>query len=152
MESTHQQHFRTPPRKPSLQWSQTYPSMQDLGWELYFNRTAGDESTPMKNNDIRFNSVIDSIDTPTQFITFHDAHTQKCIVRQMESTFQQHFLSPPKNYSLLVDHNGHKHILVCSVLVGNYTTGQQGMKVPLWKISISDTIQWQIPSTYPHNS
>ena len=41
--------------------------------------------------------------------------------------------------------------VVARVLVGNYTTGQQGMKVPLWKMTKSDLIQWQIPSTHPHN-
>ena len=77
------------------QWSQTYPSMQGLGWELY-NRTAGDESTPMKNDKIRFNSVTDSIDTPTQFITFHDAHTQKCTVRGWRLHFNNIFLLCPR--------------------------------------------------------
>ena len=122
-----------------------------LGWELY-NRTAGDESTPMKNNDIRYNSVTDSIDTPTQFITFHDAHTQKCTVRGWRVYTSTTFSYSAQELFSPVDHNGHKHILVCRVLVGNYTTGQQGMKVPLWKMTKSDLIQWQIPSTHPHNS
>ena len=77
------------------QWSQTYPGLQGLGWELY-NRTAGNESTPMKNDKIRFNSVTDSIDTPTHFITFHDAHTQKCTVRGWRLHFNNIFLLRPR--------------------------------------------------------
>ena len=77
------------------QWSQTYPGLQGLGWELY-NRTAGNESTPMKNDKIRFNSVTDSIDTPTQFITFHDAHTQKCTVQGWRLHFNNIFLLCPR--------------------------------------------------------
>ena len=133
------------------QWSQTYPGLQGLGWELY-NRTAGNESTPMKNDKIRFNSVTDSIDTPTQFITFHDAHTQKCTVRGWRLHFNNIFLLCPRTILSSWSQWSQTYPGSCRVLVGNYTTGQQGMKVPLWKMTKSDLIQWQIPSTHPHNS
>ena len=114
-----------------LQWSQTQPGLQGLGWELY-TRTTGNGSTPMKKDEIRLNSVTDSIDTPTQFITFHDAHTHtKVHCSGMTSTLPTTFSYSAQELFSPVDHNGHKHILVCRVLVGNYTTGQQGMKVPL---------------------
>ena len=82
-------------RSNGSQWSQTYPSMQDLGWELY-NRTAWNESTPMKNDKIRYNSVTDYIDTPTQFITFHRRSYTKVHCLGIVSTLQLHFLTLSK--------------------------------------------------------
>ena len=134
------------------QWSQTYPGLQGLASGTLYNRTAGNESTPTEKckNQIQFSDRFHRHTHTIHHIPWRPYTKVHC--SGMASTLQQHFLISAQELFSPVDHNGHKHILVCRVLVGNYTTGQQGMKVPLWKITISDTIQWQIPSTHPHNS
>ena len=128
---------------------------QGLSWELY-NRTAGNESTPMRNvrkSDCEFSDRFHRHTHTIHHIPWRSYTKVHCSLG-WRLHFNNIFLLCPRTIlsSWSQWSQTYPGLQVRRVLVGNYTTGQQGMKVPLWKITISDTIQWQIPSTHPHNS
>ena len=135
-------------------WSQTHSGLQGLSWELY-NRTAGNESTPMKNDQIRFKLSDRFHRQPTQLGSHcHDAHTQKCIMFAdgvyTSTTFSY---SVHATYSLqLITMVTNISWFAGSLPLGTIQQDQQGMKVtPMKNDKIRFNFVDRFHRHYPHN-